>query len=47
MVYAASFATRKEAFAIERQIKNWSRKKKEALILGKFDLLKAFSKKKF
>jgi len=47
LVYVASFATRKEAFAAERQIKNWSRKKKEALILGKFDLLQTFAKKSF
>jgi len=47
LVYAAAFITRKEAFAAERQIKKWSRKKKEALILGKFDLLKKFSKKNF
>jgi len=47
LVYVAALPTRKDAFAAERQIKNWSRKKKEALILGKFDLLQAFSKKKF
>ena len=47
LVYAAALMTRKEAFAAERQIKKWTRKKKEALILGKFDLLQAFSKKKF
>jgi len=28
-----------QAFEVERQIKGWSRKKKEALIAGDFDLL--------
>ena len=33
------------AFQTERQIKNWSRDKKEALIAGDFDLLKWLAKK--
>jgi putative endonuclease len=28
-----------DAFAAERQLKGWSRTKKEALIAGRFDLL--------
>ena len=32
LVYSQPFATREEALASERQIKGWSRKKKEALI---------------
>ncbi|MDR0532572.1 MAG: GIY-YIG nuclease family protein [Verrucomicrobiales bacterium] len=32
LVYAEDFHTRRAAFAAERQIKGWSRKKKQALI---------------
>jgi predicted GIY-YIG superfamily endonuclease len=31
LVWSQQFATREEALAAERQIKGWSRKKKEAL----------------
>ena len=31
LVYAAEFPSREEAITLERQIKGWSRKKKEAL----------------
>ena len=34
MVFSEEFPTRDEAFAAERQIKGWSRAKKEALIAG-------------
>jgi predicted GIY-YIG superfamily endonuclease len=34
MVFSQAFATREEALASERQIKGWSRKKKEAMIAG-------------
>jgi len=39
LVWSESFATRDEAFAAERQIKGWSRAKKEALISGDWALL--------
>jgi putative endonuclease len=32
LVFAEQFSSREEAFASERQIKGWSRKKKEALM---------------
>jgi len=32
--FSQMFTTREEALAAERQIKGWSRKKKEAMILG-------------
>ena len=32
LVYSQTLSTRQEAFACERQIKGWSRRKKEALI---------------
>ncbi|PCI09477.1 MAG: hypothetical protein COB73_05470 [Flavobacteriaceae bacterium] len=34
-------------FAIEKQIKNWSKAKKEALINGDYDALPNLAKKKF
>jgi len=40
LVWFAEFATRDEAKAAELQVKNWSRRKKEALIGGKIDELK-------
>jgi putative endonuclease len=39
LVYAQWFERMLEAFAAERQLKGWSRTKKEALIAGRFDLL--------
>lgn len=37
LVWSAEFATHDEAFRCERQIKDWSRAKKEALIRGDWD----------
>ena len=34
VVFSQEFVTREEALAAERQIKGWSRKKKEAMIAG-------------
>jgi predicted GIY-YIG superfamily endonuclease len=39
LVYAQDFADPTEAIARERQVKRWSRRKKEALIAGAFDQL--------
>jgi tRNA/rRNA methyltransferase len=39
LVWSQDFTTRDEALAAERQIKGWSRAKKEALIAGDWDLL--------
>ncbi|MDP2794802.1 MAG: GIY-YIG nuclease family protein [Sulfurisoma sp.] len=36
-VFSQDFPTREEALASERQIKGWSRKKKEAMIRGDWD----------
>ena len=47
VAYSAMFATRAEAIDAEQQVKGWSRRKKEALINGEFELLKALSKKNF
>jgi predicted GIY-YIG superfamily endonuclease len=39
LMFAQEFATREEALVSERQIKGWSRKKKEALISGDWGTL--------
>jgi putative endonuclease len=46
LVYACEFPSEHDAFLRERQIKGWSRKKKEALIAGSFDTLIELSKPK-
>lgn len=45
LVFHQSFSSRNDAFVIERRIKGWSRKKKEALIKGEFKLLSLYAKK--
>ena len=46
LVYSDYFYRIVDAIAAERQIKGWSRAKKEALIAGRFDLLPALSKRR-
>lgn len=41
------YETREEAEKREKQLKEWTRKKKEALIMENEDQLKRFSKKNF
>ena len=43
LVFSDQFSTRQEAFHRERQIKGWSRARKEALIKGDWDGLVALS----
>jgi predicted GIY-YIG superfamily endonuclease len=43
LVWSAEFPDIFQAIAVERQIKGWSRKKKEALIQQEFDLLHQLS----
>ena len=43
LIYSCEFYDPKEAFSAERIIKCWSRKKKEALINGNFELLEKLS----
>ena len=45
LVYKEDFDTYQEAFKRERQIKKWTRSKKEALIAGDIEKLKELSKK--
>ncbi|HYG66787.1 MAG TPA: GIY-YIG nuclease family protein [Anaeromyxobacteraceae bacterium] len=44
LVYATDFPTRDEALRAERQVKGWSRAKKEALIRGDWDGLRALAR---
>jgi putative endonuclease len=44
LVWAADFPNVSQAIVVERQIKRWTRKKKEALIADDFDLLKELAK---
>lgn len=46
LVYYEEFRYIEEAFLREKQIQNWSKKKKEALIAGNKDALKILSKRK-
>ncbi len=41
LVYKEEYATRTEAMRRERQLKGWTRAKKEALINGALDVLKS------
>lgn len=45
LVWFEEFPTREEAKGVEAQIKKWSRRKKEALIAGRIDELKAAARK--
>ena len=44
VVFAQEFATREEALAAERQLKGWSRAKKEALILENWERVKLLAR---
>jgi putative endonuclease len=46
LVFSQEFASRIEALASERQIKGWSRNKKEALINREWGLLSTYAKRK-
>lgn len=46
IVFIEIFKTRNDALDMERRIKGWSRKKKEALIKGDWDLLVQLSNQK-
>lgn len=46
-VWSGDFPTFAEAVAFERQVKGWSRKKKEAFIGGDFDALKKYAKRPY
>jgi putative endonuclease len=46
LVWAESFLNITDAIAVERQVKGWSRAKKEALIQGNFDLVRQLAKRR-
>ena len=45
LIWAEEFQSIKDAIGVERQIKGWSRRKKDAFIKGDFDLLAQYSKR--
>ena len=47
LVYFEEYRRIDDAFAREKQVQGWGRKKKEALIEGRFDELPALAKKKW
>ena len=47
LVFSQQFASREEAFAAERQIKGWTRAKKEALIHGEWSRLSRLARSSF
>ena len=46
LMYSQDFPTQEEAFGAERQIKGWSRAKKEALSRGEWDELRRLARGK-
>jgi len=44
LAWSEDFGTREDAFAVERQIKGWTRAKKEALIAGDWELIARLSR---
>ncbi len=44
LVFAQDFPSREEAFQVERQIKGWTRQKKEALVQRDWDRLQRLAK---
>jgi predicted GIY-YIG superfamily endonuclease len=47
LIWSQECSTREEALTAEMQIKNWSRKKKEALICGDWKAVSGYAKKNF
>ncbi|WP_323791926.1 GIY-YIG nuclease family protein [Nocardioides sp.] len=46
MVWSADFSSIEQAFAFEKRVQGWSRKKREALIRGDYEGLVALAKRK-
>jgi putative endonuclease len=47
LVYAEEYDRVADAYAREKQVQNWSRAKREALINGNLEVLPPLAKKKF
>ncbi len=45
LVYQQAFPTREKALVMERRVKKWTRAKKEALIRGDWDALRAAARR--
>jgi tRNA/rRNA methyltransferase len=45
LIWAEQFSDREQAFAVERQLKGWGRAKKEALVAGDWDAVRALARK--
>ena len=45
LVWCQEFARRDEAYQLEKQVQNWGRAKREALIAGDLDRLRALARK--
>jgi putative endonuclease len=46
-VYAEEYDRISDAYAREKQVQNWSRAKREALINGEYEILPSLAKKRF
>ena len=46
LVWSADFSSIKDAFAFEKRVQGWSRKKREALMRGDYDALIALARRK-
>ena len=46
LVWAEHFLNITDAIAVERQIKGWSRAKKEALVRGDYDAIQTLAKRR-
>lgn len=44
LVFSQKFQNIKEAISFEKQVKGWSKKKKQAMIEGNWEMLKSYSK---
>jgi putative endonuclease len=47
LVYGEEYDRISDAYAREKQVQNWSRAKREALINGNYEMLPLLAKKKF
>ena len=47
LVFSQEFDRVDDAYVVEKQVQNWSRAKRTALIEGRLDLLPALAKKRF
>jgi putative endonuclease len=46
LIWHAEFSSIAEAYAVEKQVQGWSRRKREAFMRGEFELLPGLSKRK-